>query len=328
MYYEPVAQHTASYVHQTHGLNIVEKKKLRLDPQHLDSRIILDENISVNTRQGTQTDLEEFIEYRGEHGNPESLTFKGLQLFLQSERNEQSYKKAYSYFDRAVRIKSTEHQALYYMGLMNLVGYGREQNIELAFKIFSKKALKNDPRALNAIGYIYMTAPDSLDLDISKINAFGTLRRDLGKAHEYFTKSSEYDYPNAIFNLGSLYLQDTQFAIPGSKSGEKVYFSFSKAYSHFKHAAEKGHTLAAYNVAVMHYLGLGTYQSCISANVFIQHVANVGPHVQLLKKAHQLVQEGRHLKAAFMYMELAEMGMATAVLNVALLLDKYDVFQS
>ena len=38
---------------------------------------------------------------------------------------------------------------------------------------------------------------------------------------------------------------------------------------HFKTAAEKGHTLAAYNLGIMHFTGLGTYQSCSLATTFI-----------------------------------------------------------
>ena len=46
-------------------------------------------------------------------------------------------------------------------------------------------------------------------------------------------------------------------------SGEKgAKFSFSDAYDYFKQAAEKGHTFSAYNVAIMHLLGIGTFESC------------------------------------------------------------------
>ena len=35
---------------------------------------------------------------------------------------------------------------------------------------------------------------------------------------------------------------------------EAKTFSFSKAYDHFKTAASLGHTLAAYNIGVMHFV--------------------------------------------------------------------------
>lgn len=78
----------------------------------------------------------------------------------------------------------------------------------------------------------------------------------------------------------------------------------------------------------MHFTGLGTYQSCSVANTFIQHVANVGYQTQRLKEAYSLVQQNRFLKASLIYMELAETGLSTAMLNLGLLLDKYDIFDT
>ena len=76
----------------------------------------------------------------------------------------------------------------------------------------------------------------------------------------------------------------------------------------------------------MHYTGLGTYQSCSLAKNFIQHVANVGQHALLLKKAHTIVAEGKHRQAALTYIELAEAGISTAQLNAGTLLNKHKVF--
>jgi TPR repeat protein len=76
--------------------------------------------------------------------------------------------------------------------------------------------------------------------------------------------------------------------LPKSESIDAVEFSFSQAYEWFSQAAAKGHTLAAYNVAIMHFTGLGTYQSCSLANTFIQHVANVGVHTQTMRHAFDL----------------------------------------
>jgi TPR repeat protein len=60
---------------------------------------------------------------------------------------------------------------------------------------------------------------------------------------------------NAYYNLGCFYLSN-----PMNSSQ-----SFSKAYDMFKIAAEKGHTISAFNIAIMHFLGIGTYKSCTLA---------------------------------------------------------------
>lgn len=105
-------------------------------------------------------------------------------------------------------------------------------------------------------------------------------------------------------------------------------FSFSLAYEYFRKAAEKGHTFAAYNVAIMHLLGIGTFESCQIAQIFLKHVADVGQKTMELKTAYTLTSEERFKEAAVIYMELAEQGLAVAQLNAAILLDKYDIFDN
>jgi uncharacterized protein len=56
----------------------------------------------------------------------------------------------------------------------------------------------------------------------------------------------------ANYNLGVIYLD----------SNDKDNFSFGLAYDHFKKASLSGNTAAAYNIALMHFLGIGTFKSC------------------------------------------------------------------
>lgn len=49
------------------------------------------------------------------------------------------------------------------MGLMNLLGLGRDQDIEAALKFFNRPELKTNARALNAKGYIYFHAPAMME---------------------------------------------------------------------------------------------------------------------------------------------------------------------
>lgn len=76
----------------------------------------------------------------------------------------------------------------------------------------------------------------------------------------------------------------------------------------------------------MHYSGIGTYESCSLANTFIRHVAEVGEITQNLKTAYNLMTKGKILQATMMYMELADSGLPTAMLNAGILLNKYNVF--
>jgi TPR repeat protein len=57
---------------------------------------------------------------------------------------------------------------------------------------------------------------------------------------------------NAMYNMGCMFLT----------GGENFTYSFADAYDYFKMGAERGHTFSAYNVAIMHLIGLGTFESC------------------------------------------------------------------
>ena len=59
---------------------------------------------------------------------------------------------------------------------MNLLGYGRDKNIELALDYFEKPSMVKDPRALNAIGYIHFHAPGNFEQDPVLLAAFGSIK--------------------------------------------------------------------------------------------------------------------------------------------------------
>ena len=44
------------------------------------------------------------MEFKGEYGNPDSLALKGLQYMHSKEKTEQTYQRAYEYFERALDI--------------------------------------------------------------------------------------------------------------------------------------------------------------------------------------------------------------------------------
>ena len=67
-----------------------------------------------------------------------------------------------------------------------------------------------------------------------------------------FNEAAELGNISASYNLGVIYLDQT----------DKEMFSFGSAYDNFKKASYSGHTVAAYNIAVMHFLGIGTFKSC------------------------------------------------------------------
>ena len=61
--------------------------------------------------------------------------------------------------------------------------------------------------------------------------------------------------------------------------------------------------MAAYNVAVMHLTGAGTYKSIKLANAFLKHVVNVGEFAMDMSRAYELVEQGNYKEALFIYLE-------------------------
>lgn len=110
------------------------------------------------------------MEFRGQYGNADSLAMKGIRSMHSEEKTAKQYQEAYNYFEKALSIDEGEPKSLYFMGLMNLLGYGRDQNIEAAAELFKRKELEKDPRALNALGFIYYSAPKPLEQDPVKLN--------------------------------------------------------------------------------------------------------------------------------------------------------------
>ena len=163
---------------------------------------------------------------------------------------------------------------------------------------------------------IYWQAPDVFETDPSKLRGTQGVRRDKKLAMKLFKEAADLGSSLAHFNLGVIYL-DTY---------DRETFSFGQAYDHFKKASLAGNTVAAYNVAVMHYLGIGTFKSCQVAQAFMKQVAYVGENFQKLKYAFKLVEGKHYPEAAFIYMELAEAGVGIAKLNLAILLEKQPIF--
>ena len=154
------------------------------------------------------------MEFRGEYGNSDSLTLKGSQFMHASEKSEQTYKKAYQYFERALEIDPTDPQSNYYIGLMNLLGHGCEQNIEKALHYFNQPGMEKNPRALNAKGYIYFHAPDNFERDPAQLNLFGSIRKDLKQAYINFKKAAHNGSIDAHYNIGSLFLSGERISLP------------------------------------------------------------------------------------------------------------------
>ena len=234
---------------------------------------------------------------------------------------ERDYSKARSLFERSISFDDLDATANYNLGLLSMLGLGQEgtneKDITKAMAYFEKISDK-DPAAMNAIGVLYYQAPDVFETDPVKLHGWGGFKRDIKKSWKFLENAATKGSLHANFNLGALHLDPK----------DKDNFSLSKAYEKFKVSAMQGHTISSYNVGVMHFLGLGTFKSCQVSIAFFKHVLQMGEQAQKMKQAYKLVKSEHYREAAIIYMELAEMGYGIASLNLALLLEKNDVFRA
>ena len=108
--------------------------------------------------------------------------------------------------------------------------------------------------------------------------------QDLVEAEEFLEKAATQYDPDALYNIGTFYLTGR------TKLGKANYDS---AVTYFNRAISYGHTLAAYNLGLIHMHGIGSYKSCqLAANLF-KFVAERGLHSLKLKEAYEYYKAGK-----------------------------------
>mmetsp|Transcript_38275 Transcript_38275/g.89894 ORF Transcript_38275/g.89894 Transcript_38275/m.89894 type:complete len:747 (-) Transcript_38275:95-2335(-) len=219
----------------------------------------------------------------------------GKRYLLGIEGFKQDYKKAARYLNMAAQ--KNHPAALALLGYMYCLGLGMPQNMDLAYSYFVTAATQNDPLGHNGVGYIYFRGTKSQT-------------RNDRLAFQHFNESAFGGSSDGMFNLASMYL-----------TGTGVDQSFPKAVLWYTQALDRGHTPAAYSLAVMHLNGIGTVRDCDIAVNLLKKVCERGEWVSSkLVDAYEL---GETLpdRAALLFLKLAEAGHEVAQMNIAHLLD-------
>ena len=105
--------------------------------------------------------------------------------------------------------------------------------------------------------------------------------------------------------------------------GDGVKQDYGKALTYFSLAAQHGNLIALYNLADMHFHGLGTTSTCPVAVQLYKKVAEKGNLANLMADAHLLFQHGDISGSLLKYEQAALMGCEVAQHNAAWIYDKY-----
>lgn len=92
-------------------------------------------------------------------------------------------------------------------------------------------------------------------------------------------------------------------------------------------AAHQGHVGAMYAMAVIHVEGYEHYHSCTLSEKLFRAVLEKGNSSKVVQKAYYNYLEENFTTAGMYYLEAAFLGYESGLVNAAILLDKYQIFQ-
>jgi TPR repeat protein len=91
-------------------------------------------------------------------------------------------------------------------------------------------------------------------------------------------------------------------------------------------AAHQGHLGAMYALAIIHFEGHEHYHSCSLADKLIDSIVKRGNSSLLLSEANDLYHDQEFAQSAMMYLDASFQGHDEAVINAAVLIDKFKIF--
>ncbi|KAK1929476.1 Protein sel-1 1 [Phytophthora citrophthora] len=212
---------------------------------------------------------------------------------------------AAQYFRQAADAGDALAQANYGMLLAN--GMGVDQDVPQALVYFNRAARQNQAFAFHGLGVLYFTG--------------NGVSQNVTRALEYFEEAIELGYAESHSFLGSAYLH----------GNGGVPIDYKEAFSHFQAAVDgtSGQSSQAlFNLGVMHFQGIGTSRSCLTALPLFRAVAL---HPDLISglpfsliKAYECYKKGDYLRAYLHYRLVAELGDEDGQCNAAFLLEHHS----
>ncbi|KAG7388855.1 Protein sel-1 3 [Phytophthora pseudosyringae] len=211
---------------------------------------------------------------------------------------------AAQYFRQAADAGDPLAQANYGMLLAN--GMGVDPDVPQALVYFNRAARQNQAFAFHGLGVLYFTG--------------NGVPQNVTRALEYFEEAIALGYAESHSFLGSAYLH----------SDGGVPIDYKEAFDHFQAAVdgtEGQSSQALFNLGVMHFQGIGTPRSCLTALPLFRTVAL---HPDLISglpfslvKAYECYKKGDYLRAYLHYRLVAELGDEDGQCNAAFLLEHH-----
>ncbi len=199
--------------------------------------------------------------------------------------------------DLAVRqLQSSEE--MFYAGLRAFAGVGREMNLSVALKYFSKSAEQGNTLAQISLGYMYA-------------HGLGVANDDV-QAVKWYRAAAEQGHTQAQFNLGCIY-SNTRGVLKDEVQALKWYLA----------AAEQGHAQAQFNLGCIYSNTRGVLKDEVQALKWYLAAAEQG-HAQaqfnlgcIYSNTHGVLRDD--VQAVKWYRAAAEQGLAPAQFNLGVM---------
>ena len=177
-----------------------------------------------------------------------------------------------------------------------------EKRYEEAFVAYERLAHEGDADAQTSLGYMYQQSQG--------------VAKDEKKAIEWYEKAIEQEQPYALFNLGLMYANSSQY----------IAQDIEKAHALFLRSAVAGVDLAQYEVALMFEQGAGCTQNYSEAAYWYEEAAKRG-HAEAFNNLGVLYKDGLGViqddaKCFICFQRAADGGLAQGLYNLGLLYDQ------
>ena len=111
------------------------------------------------------------------------------------------------------------------------------------------------------------------------------------------------------------------------KWSDKIQDNMKQGIEYMTLAAHQGHIGAMYAMAVVQVEGYEHYHSCVLSEKLFKAVLERGNSSKIVQQAFYNYLEDRHTVAAMYYLESSYLGYEAGLVNSAILLDKYEIFE-
>ena len=253
-------------------------------------------------KQKTEDILDYYVK-EASNGNIKNIRELGYCYLLGTCGVKQNVNEAFKYYSKGAKLNDGE--SYYYLGELYLNGWGTEKNYEKAFHYLTLAQNLNITQSWNSLGYMYY---------------YGLyVEKNERRAYDYFKIGFlEKKDDDSCYDIMTLLLEGKN----------EIQHDYKKAYSYANQIAAKGHTFGSYIFAMMNEYNIGSLiNSCDITINFFQNVADKSISSKNNFYNANEYYLNKHYKSAFLlYLELAEEGIELGQLNSALLLKNYDIF--